>query len=65
MIKCIECGKELIDGGTRYVTQIGSFCCKCWEKKDQKYKDGLLIRAQYGLNGFARAIADVKKGGNR
>lgn len=65
MIKCIECGKEIIDGGTRYVTSVGSFCCGCWEKKDQKYKDGLLIRAKYGLDSFAKAIADVKKGGSR
>lgn len=65
MIKCIECGKELIDGGTRYTATDGSYCPGCWEKKDQKYKDGLLVRAMYGLNGFARAIADVKKGGHR
>lgn len=65
MIKCVECWKEIVDGGPRYVTQIGSFCCKCWEKKDQKYKDAMLIRAKYGLKGFARAIADVKKGGDR
>lgn len=65
MIKCIECGKELIDGGTRYVTQIGSFCCKCWAAKDQKYKDAMLKRAMYGLDSFAKAIADVKKGGDR
>lgn len=65
MIKCVECGKELIDGGTRYVTIVGSYCPRCWEKKDQKFKDASLIRAKYGLNGFARAIADVKKGGKR
>lgn len=65
MIKCIECGKELIDGGTRYATTHGSYCPRCWEKQDQRFKDEMLKRAMYGLNGFARAIADVKKGGHR
>lgn len=37
MIKCIECGKEIVDGGPRYATPDGSFCCDCWEKKDQKF----------------------------
>ena len=65
MIKCVKCGKELIDGGTHYVTIVGSYCPMCWEKKDQRHKDASLIRAKYGLKGFARAIADVKKGGHR
>ena len=65
MIKCVECGKEIIDGGTRYAATDGSYCPGCWEKKDQRHKDAMLIRAKYGLNGFARAIADVKKGGDR
>lgn len=65
MIKCVKCWKEIIDGGTRYVTIVGSYCPRCWEKKDQKFKDASLIRAKYGLNGFAKAIADVKKGGHR
>lgn len=65
MIKCIECGKELIDGGTRYTATDGSYCPGCWEKKDQRYKDAMLKRAMYGLDSFAKAIADVKKGGDR
>ena len=65
MIKCIECGKEIIDGGTRYVTPDGSYCRECWHAKDQKFKDDMLIRAKYGLDSFAKAIADVKKGGSR
>lgn len=65
MIKCVECGKELVNGGTRYVATDGSYCPRCWEKKDQRHKDAVLIRATYGLGGFVKAIADVKKGGYR
>ncbi|WAX09224.1 hypothetical protein BT401P3_00028 [Bacteroides phage BT401P3] len=65
MIKCVECGKELIDGGTRYTAMDGPYCRKCWETKDQKFKDEMLERALYGLDSFAKAIADVKKGGDR
>lgn len=65
MIKCVECGKELIDGSTRYTATDGTYCPGCWEKKDQRYKDAMLIRAKYGLDNFAKAIADVKKGGDR
>lgn len=65
MIKCIECGKTIEDGGTRYTATDGTYCHKCWEAKDQKFKDEMLIRAKYGLDSFARAIADVKKGGYR
>ena len=49
MIKCVECGKEIKEGGPRYVTPIGSFCRDCWDKKDQKYKGDMLKRALYGL----------------
>lgn len=49
MIKCVECGKVIADGGPRYATPIGSFCCDCWDKKDQKYKDDMLKRTLYGL----------------
>ncbi|QIG63231.1 hypothetical protein ARB25_42 [Bacteroides phage ARB25] len=65
MIKCIECGKVIKDGGTRYVTIVGSYCPRCWAAKDQKFKDAALIRAKYGLDSFTKAIADVKKGGDR
>lgn len=65
MIKCIECGKEVIEGGTRYAATYGTYCQRCWEKKDQRHKDAVLIRAKYGLDGFVKAIADVKKGGYR
>jgi hypothetical protein len=36
MIKCVECGKVIADGGPRYATPIGSFCGECWAEKDQK-----------------------------
>lgn len=49
MIKCAECGKEIKEGGPRYVTPIGSFCRDCWDKKDQKYKGDMLKRTLYGL----------------
>lgn len=49
MIKCVECGKEIKEGGPRYVTPIGSFCRDCWDKKDQKFKDETLKRTLYGL----------------
>lgn len=49
MIKCVECGKVIADGGPRYATPIGSFCCDCWDKKDQKYKDDMLKRTLYDL----------------
>lgn len=65
MIKCVECGKELMEGGPRYTATDGSYCPGCWEKKDQRHKDAMLIRAKYGLDSFARAIADIKKGGDR
>lgn len=65
MIKCVECGKVVADGGPRYATLIGSFCCDCWDKKDQKYKDGMLKRALYGLRFMAGAISDMKKGDKR
>ncbi|QIG65606.1 hypothetical protein SJC25_44 [Bacteroides phage SJC25] len=65
MIKCVKCGKEIIDGGTRYVTIVGSYCPRCWEKRDQKFKDAMLKRALFGLSSFAKAVADVKKGGKR
>lgn len=69
MIKCIECGKLIEDGGTRYVALHGSYCQGCWEKKDQKFKDGVLKRVLYGaaVRGarFPKAILDAKKGGKR
>lgn len=65
MIKCVECGKELTDGGTRYAATDGSYRHRCREKKDQKFRDETLKRAMYGLDNFAKAIADVKKGGDR
>lgn len=65
MIKCIECGKEITDGGTRYTATHGSYCPRCWEKQDQRFKDEMLKRAKYGIDSFAKAIADVKKGGDR
>lgn len=65
MIKCVKCRKEMADGGTRYVTIVGSYRPRCWEKKDQKFKDASLICAKYGPDSFAKAIADVKKGGDR
>lgn len=49
MIKCVECGKVIADGGPRYATLIGSFCGECWAEKDQKFKDNMLKRALYGL----------------
>lgn len=65
MIKCIECGKVIKDGGPRYATPDGSYCCECWGTKDQKFKDAMLKRALFGLSSFAKAVADVKKGGKR
>lgn len=65
MIKCVECGKELIDGGTRYAATDGSYCPECWEKKDQRHKDAMLKRALFGLSSFAKAVREIKKGGNR
>lgn len=65
MIKCVECGKEIKEGGPRYATPIGSFCCDCWDKKDQKYKDDMLKRALCGLRSMVGAISDLKKGGKR
>ena len=49
MIKCVECGKVIADGGPRYATLIGSFCPDCWAKKDQKFKNDMLKRASYGF----------------
>lgn len=49
MIKCVECGKEIKEGGPRYATPIGSFCPECWAEKDQKFKDSMLKRTLYGL----------------
>jgi len=65
MIKCVECGKVIADGGPRYATPIGSFCGECWAEKDQKFKDNMLKRALYGLRSMAGAISDMKKGGKR
>nr|DAE54728.1 MAG TPA: NMD3 family [Caudoviricetes sp.] len=65
MIKCVECGKEIKEGGPRYATPIGSFCQECWDKKDPKFKDNMLKRALYGLRSMAGAILDMKKGGKR
>lgn len=65
MIKCVECWKVIADGGTRYAATNGAYCPRCWEAKDQRFKDAMLIRAKYGLDSFAKAIADVKKGGYR
>lgn len=65
MIKCVECGKEIMEGGTRYTATDSSYCPGCWEKKDQRHRDAMLKRAMYGLDSFAKAIADVKKGGDR
>lgn len=65
MIKCVECGKEIKEGGPRYATLIGSFCCDCWAEKDQKFKDDMLKRALYGLRSMAGDILDTKKGGKR
>lgn len=65
MIKCIECGKVIEEGGPRYVALDGSYCPGCWEKKDQKHKDTMLKRALYGLSSFSKAVLDVKKGGER
>lgn len=49
MIKCVECGKVIADGGPRYATPIGSFCPDCWRAKDPKFKDDLLKRTLYRL----------------
>ena len=49
MIKCVECGKEIKEGGPRYASPIGSFCRECWHKKDQKFKDDMLKRVLYRL----------------
>lgn len=65
MIQCVECGKVIAEGGPRYATPIGSFCCDCWDKKDQKYKDDMLKRALCGLRSMVGAISDLKKGGKR
>lgn len=65
MIKCVECGKVIADGGPRYATLIGSFCGECRAEKDQKFKDSMLKRALYGLRSMAGAISDMKKGGKR
>lgn len=65
MIKCIECGKEIREGGPRYATPDGSYCPECWDTKDQKFKDDMLKRALLGLSSFAKAVSDVKKGGKR
>ena len=48
MIKCVECGKAIADGGPRYVTANESFCRECWNKKDPKFKDAMLKRTLYG-----------------
>lgn len=61
----MNAGKVMEEGGTRYTATDGSYCPRCWEKKDQRHKDATLIRAMYGLDSFAKAIADVKKGGYR
>lgn len=65
MIKCVECGKVIEEGGPRYATPDGSYCPECWDAKDQKFKDFMLKRALYGLRSFAKAVLDVKKGGKR
>lgn len=65
MIKCIECGKVIKDGRPRYATQDGSYCCECWDTKDQKFKDEMLKRVLYGLSSFSKAVLDVKNGGKR
>lgn len=53
MIKCVECGKEIKEGGPSYVTPIGSFCPDCWKNKDPKFKDDMLKRTLYGLRSMA------------
>lgn len=65
MIKCIECGEVIKDGGPRYATQDGSYCCECWDTKDQKFKDSMLKRALYGaaVRGAIFLDAMDKKGG--
>ncbi|WAX09522.1 hypothetical protein BT638P2_00003 [Bacteroides phage BT638P2] len=67
MIKCIECGKEIINGGPRYATPDGSFCCDCWRNKDQRFKDAMLKRALYGAAVRGASFLNVinKKGGDR
>lgn len=67
MIKCVKCGRVIADGGPRYATPIGSFCCDCWRTKDQKFKDDMLKRTLYGLGvdgeNFLNKIN--RKGGKR
>ena len=65
MIKCIECGKVIKDGGPRYATPDGSYCRECWHAKDQKFKDEMLKRVLYGLSGFSKAVLGVGNGGKR
>ncbi|WAX09024.1 hypothetical protein BT47P1_00049 [Bacteroides phage BT47P1] len=67
MIKCIECGKVIKDGGPRYATPDGSYCCECWANKDQKFKDDMLKRALYGaaVRGARFLNAINEKGGKR
>ena len=48
MIKCVECGEVITDGGPRHATPIGSFCQECWDKKDPRFKDDMLKRTLYG-----------------
>ena len=38
MIKCIECGKLIEEGGPRYAAPDGSYFPECWGNKDQKFK---------------------------
>lgn len=67
MIKCVECGKVIADGGPRYATPIGPFCPDCWDKKDQKYKDDMLKRTLYGLGVAGENFLNKinRKGGKR
>lgn len=67
MIKGIECGKVIKDGGPRYATPDGSCCCECWANKDQKFKDDMLKRALYGaaVRGARFLNAINEKGGKR
>lgn len=56
VLKCGECGKELIGGF--YNTPYGTYCSVCWKKKSQKTRDRALKEA---LNGFSNIGKLIKK----
>lgn len=65
MIKCVECGKVIADGGPRYATPIGSFCPDCYKdyRRDKAEEAAQIRMADLSIenNRLRTGLKDLKE----